>query len=33
VVEVYVSSLRKRFGPDLIRTVKGQGYILGGTAG
>ena len=29
VVEVYVSSLRKRFGAGLIRTVRGRGYILG----
>ncbi|HOD80476.1 MAG: Response regulator ArlR [Planctomycetes bacterium ADurb.Bin126] len=31
VIEVYISSLRKRFDPDhrLIRTVRGQGYILG----
>jgi two-component system response regulator PhoP len=29
VVEVYISSLRKRFSPDLIRTVRGQGYVLG----
>ena len=28
VVEVYISSLRKRFGPSLIRTVRGQGYVL-----
>ena len=29
VIEVYVSSLRKRFGPELIRTLRGQGYVLG----
>jgi two-component system response regulator PhoP len=33
VVEVYISNLRKKFGPDpkhpLIHTVRGQGYILG----
>jgi len=28
VVEVYVSSLRKRFGSDCIRTVRGLGYQL-----
>ena len=28
VVEVYISSLRKRFGAGLIRTARGQGYIL-----
>ena len=28
VVEVYISSLRRRFAPELIRTVRGQGYIL-----
>jgi len=28
VIEVYVSSLRKRFGPELIRTLRGQGYRL-----
>ena len=30
VVEVYVSSLRKRFGADAIRTIRGQGYVLAG---
>jgi len=30
VVEVYVSSLRRRFGAQAIRTVRGQGYILTG---
>lgn len=30
VVEVYISTLRKRFDADLIHTVKGQGYLLGG---
>ena len=30
VVEVYVSSLRRRFGAEAIRTVRGQGYILTG---
>jgi len=30
VVEVYVSALRKRFGADTIRTIRGQGYVLGG---
>jgi DNA-binding response OmpR family regulator len=29
VVEVYISLLRKRFGPALIRTLRGQGYVLG----
>ena len=29
VVEVYISSLRKRFDPGLIRTIRGQGYLLG----
>jgi DNA-binding response OmpR family regulator len=29
VVEVYVSSLRKRFGAELIQTLRGQGYVLG----
>ena len=31
VIEVYISALRKRFDPDhqLIRTVRGQGYVLG----
>lgn len=29
VVEVYVSNLRKRFGSGLIRTRRGQGYVLG----
>ena len=28
VIEVYVSSLRKRFGSELIRTLRGQGYKL-----
>jgi two-component system OmpR family response regulator len=28
VVEVYVSSLRKRFGAELIQTLRGQGYRL-----
>lgn len=28
VIEVYISSLRKRFGPDLIHTLRGQGYRL-----
>jgi len=28
VIEVYISSLRKRFGPDLIQTSRGQGYML-----
>jgi DNA-binding response OmpR family regulator len=30
VVEVYVSSLRKRFGADAIETIRGQGYVLTG---
>ena len=30
VVEVYVSSLRKRFGADAVRTIRGQGYVLAG---
>lgn len=29
VIEVYISSLRKRFAPELIRTIRGQGYVLG----
>jgi DNA-binding response OmpR family regulator len=29
VIEVYVSSLRKRFGAELIRTLRGQGYCIG----
>jgi len=33
VIEVYVSSLRKRFGSELIRTLRGQGYVLGPTRG
>jgi len=32
VIEVYVSMLRKRFGPDVITTVRGQGYVLTGAA-
>jgi len=28
VIEVYISSLRKRFGPGLIATLRGQGYRL-----
>jgi DNA-binding response OmpR family regulator len=28
VLEVYVSSLRKRLGPELIQTLRGQGYRL-----
>lgn len=28
VIEVYISSLRKRFGSDLIQTSRGQGYRL-----
>jgi len=28
VIEVYVSSLRKRFGSELIKTLRGQGYRL-----
>ena len=28
VIEVYVSSLRKRFGAELIRTRRGEGYVL-----
>lgn len=30
VIEVYVSALRKKFGADTIRTIRGQGYVLGG---
>jgi len=30
VIEVYVSSLRKRFGARTIRTVRGLGYVLEG---
>ena len=33
VIEVYISSLRRRFDPGprhrLIHTVRGQGYVLG----
>ena len=28
VIEVYISSLRRRFGPELIQTLRGQGYKL-----
>lgn len=28
VIEVYISSLRKRLTPESIRTVRGQGYVL-----
>jgi len=31
-VEVYVHHLRKKLGADLIRTVRGLGYVLGDTA-
>ena len=27
-VEVYVSQIRKRLGSDLIRTVRGVGYVI-----
>jgi DNA-binding response OmpR family regulator len=30
VIEVYVSSLRRRFGPEVIQTLRGQGYVLTG---
>jgi DNA-binding response OmpR family regulator len=30
-VEVYIHHLRKKLGPDFIRTVRGMGYQLGGT--
>ena len=30
VIEVYISALRKRFGAELIGTLRGQGYVLGG---
>ena len=29
-VEVYVHHLRKKLGADLVRTVRGQGYVIGG---
>ena len=29
-VEVYVHHLRKKLGTDLIRTIRGQGYVIGG---
>jgi DNA-binding response OmpR family regulator len=32
VLEVYVSSLRRRFGAQSIETVRGQGYVLTGAA-
>ena len=32
VIEVYVSMLRKRFGREVITTVRGQGYVLTGGA-
>jgi two-component system, OmpR family, response regulator len=28
VLEVYVAGLRRRLGPDAIRTVRGHGYIV-----
>ena len=28
-VDVHIHSLRRRFSPDLIRTVRGEGYVLG----
>ena len=30
VIEVYISSLRKRFSPEVIRTIRGRGYALRG---
>jgi DNA-binding response OmpR family regulator len=30
-VEVYIHHLRKKLGTDLIRTVRGLGYVLGDT--
>ena len=29
-MEVYVHHLRKKLGADLIRTVRGLGYVIGG---
>ncbi|MCE5326927.1 MAG: response regulator transcription factor [Planctomycetaceae bacterium] len=30
VIEVYICSLRKHFGSEIIRTLRGQGYVLEG---
>ena len=32
IVEVYVGYLRKKLGRDVVRTVRGVGYQIGGAA-